>query len=689
MSAELFLEIGTEEIPAGFLPPAMADLERLLRRELENARIRFENVRTFATPRRLAAAVSGVAAEQERQELTTAGPSVKVAFDAQGNPTKAALGFARANGVEVADLSTMETDKGAYLFISKVLEGRPTADLLPEILPRVLAAIPFRKSMRWKDLDVRFARPIHWLVALFDGIVVPFSFGNLQSGNLSRGHRFMAPAPFPVQGVENWIEECERRFVIPDPKKRQEIIAREVERVAHAAGGRVNDDPELLAQVSFLVEDPTPLCGAFEEKYLELPRELLITTMREHQRYFTLAGPDGNLLPRFITISNTRAEDPAVVVRGNERVLRARLSDAMFFWAEDRKMKLESRLEALKQVVYQAKLGTSYEKVMRFRQLAVGLAGQLDPSVRDVVDRAALLAKCDLETGMVYEFPELQGVMGREYARLEGEDERVAKAIYEHYLPTQAGGELPSDNVGAFVSIADKIDTICGCFGVGLIPTGTADPYALRRSAIGILNILLDRGLRLSLPELVDRSLSLLAAKLTRPLAEVRAEVVEFFRGRFFHMLTAQEWPQDVVEAVLAAAFSDPLDALARVRALAELKGQENFEPLAVAFKRIVNIIKDGLDRPVDPTLFQSPCEQELYGALQKVQGEVEAQVGRGDYATALQAIATLRGPVDAFFDGVMVMAKEESVRQNRLALLTAVARLFRGIADFARIAEV
>lgn len=688
MSAELFLEIGTEEIPAGFLPLAMADLERLLRKELESARIGFGAVKTFATPRRLAIAVAEVAAEQQRQELTLAGPSVKVAFDAEGNPTKAALGFARANGVEVSELSQVETDKGTYLYLSKVMEGRPTAELLPEMLPRLIAAIPFKKSMRWKDLEVRFARPMHWIVALYGGAVVPFSFGNLQSGNTSQGHRFMAPGKFTVTGVESWLAEAERHFVQPDPARRRALIAAGVAEAARVAGGSVNPDEKLLDEVSYLVEDATPLCGSFEEKYLALPRELLITSMREHQRYFTLIDGAGKLLPRFITISNTRAEDPSVVVRGNERVLRARLSDAMFFWNEDQKVKLESRLEALKSVVYQAKLGTSYEKVMRFRELANGLAAALDPQVASLVDRAALLAKCDLETGMVYEFPELQGVMGREYAKLEGEDPRVALAIYEHYLPIQAGGQLPSDNVGAFVSLADKIDSICGCFGVGLIPTGTADPYALRRSAIGILNILIDRGFRLSVPELVGRSLHLLAPKLTRPAAEVQTEVVEFIRLRLVNMLATQGYPQDVVEAVLSAGFDDVLDALERVKALAELKGREDFEPLAVAFKRVGNIIKGGVDQAVDAGRFEAPCEGALWSALQQVQGSVLTATAAGRYGEALQAIAGLRAPVDAFFDGVMVMAKDDAVRNNRLALLTGVAALFQGIADFSRIAE-
>ncbi|MDO3378775.1 glycine--tRNA ligase subunit beta [Geoalkalibacter halelectricus] len=688
MSAELFLEIGTEEIPAGFLPQAMADLQRLIRKEFESARIAFAAVRTYATPRRLALVVEGVAATQERQELSLMGPSVKVAFDAEGNPTKAAQGFARSNGVEVAELSRAQTDKGEYLFIAKVIEGRPTAELLPEMLPRLINAIPFKKSMRWADLDVRFARPVHWIVALFDGVVVPFSIGNLHSGHLSRGHRFMAPDAFAVSGEQSWLAECERHFVLSDPKRRQDLIAKEIERTAAAAGGRINPDPDLLEEVSYLVEFPVPLCGSFEEKYLQLPRELLITTMREHQRYFTLTDDQGNLLPRFITIANTEPRDPAVVVKGNQRVLRARLDDAMFFWQEDQKHKLETRLEALKNVVYQAKLGTSHEKVMRFKAIAESLAEKFEPEARDLTARAALLAKCDLETGMVYEFPELQGVMGREYARLEGENPRVCAAIYEHYLPLHAGGDLPSESIGAYISIADKIDTLCGCFGVGLIPTGTADPYALRRNAIGILNIILDRGLALSVPALVAQSLELLRAKLTRPAEEVRGEVIEFIRLRFLNMLTGQGYPQDVVDAVLAAGFVEPVDALQRVKALAEMKRRADFEPLAVAFKRVVNIIKGGVPDPVRPELLEAACEKQLADAVARAAEEVRALVARGDYAAALQVIAGLRAPVDAYFDGVMVMAEDVAVRTNRLALLTQVARLFEGIADFSRISE-
>ena len=686
MSKELFLEIGTEEIPAGFLPKAMLDMEALIRKEFEAARLEFGTVRTFATPRRLALAVSSVAEQQPTLRTKAMGPARQHAFDAHGNPTKAAEGFARGQGVAVSELKIETTDKGEYLCAEKEEAGRPTRELLREILPRLVTGISFKKSMRWKDLDVRFARPVHWLVGLYGGEVVPFGFGELQSGNLSRGHRFMAPQGFAVTGCDDWLQKCREHFVMADPEERKATIRRQVEEAAIAAGGRVSMDEALLEEVTYLVEDPTPLCGSFEERFLALPRELLVTTMRTHQRYFTVEGHDGRLLNKFITVANTRPEDPDVVIRGNGRVIRARFSDAMFFWDEDRKEKLETRLEALKNVIYQAKLGTSFEKVERFTVLAKGLAARFEPAALELTGRAAKLAKCDLETKMVYEFPELQGVMGREYARLEGEPPRVVQAIFEHYLPVEAGGALPQDNVGAFVSVADKIDTICGCFGVGLIPTGSADPYALRRCAIGILNILLERGYRQSIPALVEESLELLGAKLTRPRDQVQAEVVEFIRLRLVNMLTQRGFPADVVEAVLAARFDEPLDALARVEALAALKAQAGFEPLAVAFKRVGNIIKGGVETPLRSELFEADCEQALAGAVAQARAAVDAAVAGGNYAAALQAIAALRVPVDAFFDGVMVMAEQPEVRSNRLALLTAAGRLFEGIADFTKI---
>lgn len=497
----------------------------------------------------------------------------------------------------------------------------------------------------------------------------------------------MAPEEFSVTGAADYLIKAEQHCVIPEVDKRRQLIKAQLAKLAQELNGTITQDDELLEEVSFLVESPQALAGSIEDQFLQLPSELLITSMREHQRYFTLVDKQGKLLPHFITIANTHAKDEQVVIAGNERVLRARLSDAMFFWREDQKHKLETRLEPLKKVVYQAKLGTSFEKIERFTQLATGLAQQYSPQDVALTKRAATLAKCDLETGMVYEFPELQGVMGREYALLEGEDKRVAAAIYEHYLPTQAGGELPSDDIGAFVSLADKIDTICGCFSVGLIPTGTADPYALRRNAIGILAIILDRGYAISIPDLVAESVELLEAKRRRTAAEVVADVVEFIRLRLVNMLSAKNYPADVVDAVLSASFAEPVDALKRIEALTKLKNQDDFEPLAIAFKRVGNIIKGGLDQPVDESLLTEDSEKKLFVDLQNVQAKIKHYIDVRDYDQALVLISGLRQPVDAFFDSVMVMVEDQAVKNNRLALLTAIAGLFKDIADFRRIA--
>jgi glycyl-tRNA synthetase beta chain len=683
---ELFLEIGTEEIPAGFIPRAMAEMEAMITRELTNARLAFGEVKTLATPRRLALMVKGIPALQPDAEITATGPSRKAAYDADGKLTKAAEGFARGQGVDVSAIRIVATEKGEYISITRTETGRPAHELLSEILPKLINDIPFKKSMRWGDLDVRFARPIHWIVALFDGVIVPFEFGNITSGAVSRGHRFMANAPFPVRDYAHYLEECERHFVIPDPERRKEIIRRETHRVAIAAGGHLLPDEELLEQVSFLVEYPSAVHGTFSEEFLKVPKEVLITSMRSHQRYFSIVDADGRLLPGFITINNTLTPDPSVVVKGNQRVLRARLSDARFFFEEDQKVRLDERVEALKKVVYQQKLGTSFEKMERFKALAEGLADRLNPAVKTHTGRTAWLCKADLVTAMVGEFPEVQGIMGREYALLEGEDAAVAAAIAEHYLPNQAGGELPASDIGAFVSIADKLDTICGCFGVGLIPTGAADPYALRRATIGIISIILDRGYRLSLPELIGRSLELLTAKLMRPREQVAADVLDYFRARFINLL-GNDYPGDAVDAAVSADFVDLVDVKARIVALAEFETHSDFEPLAVAFKRVGNIIKGGTDAPVDPALFEDAAEGALHEAFLAVKASVETRVAAGSWLDALIEIATLRSPVDAFFDRVMVMAEDQRVRTNRLALLTAIARMFGKIADFSKIA--
>lgn len=686
MGKELLLEIGTEEIPAAFLPKALKDMDEIVRKELAANRIRHGEVRTMGTPRRLFLAAADVAERQEDQVIEKLGPARRVAFDEQGNPSRAALGFAKGQGLDISALETITTEKGEYLCARKKITGEATESLLPAILTKVITGIPFRKSMRWSDLEFCFARPIHWLLALFDGRIVPFRIGNIESGSTSRGHRFMSPASFPVGSLAEYLAKTRDHFVIVDPVERKKIIREETQKAAESAGGRVFHHEELLETVTFLTEYPTVVCGSFDREYLELPREVLITTMISHQKYFPVLDENGALLPFFLTVNNTLAHDPAVVRRGNERVIRARLADARFFFEEDRKIPLDRRVEDLKKVIFHTLLGTSYEKVMRFRKLAAWIADRIDPVLGARVERAATLAKADLDTQMVGEFAELQGVMGREYALLAGEDSVVAKAIYEHYLPTAAGGELPETDAGAIVSIADKMDTICAFFGVDLIPTGTADPYALRRQAIGVINIILRKRYPLPVDGLIEESLAVLDPLLKRAAANAKADVLEFFRGRFENQLISQGHPYDVVAAVLATGLQDFVRAEEKILAMETFKSHVDFQPLAIAFKRVVNIIRDFQNGAVDPSLFAGPEEKDLHEAFIQIRQTVLVHIAGGDYHAALIEMARLRKPVDAFFETVLVMAEDERVRFNRLSLLKEIADLFHGIADFSRI---
>ena len=686
MNKELLLEIGTEEIPALFLPTAIEDMETMMARELSTSRIGHGPITAMTTPRRLVLHVADVAARQEDQVVEKLGPAVRVSFDEAGNPTKAALGFARGQGIDIADLERVTTEKGEYICARKHITGEDTGTILARLLPSFIAALPFRKSMRWMDLEMRFARPIHWIVALFGGAVVPFSVENISSGDMSRGHRFMAPRSFTVTGLADYLEKAREHCIIVDPAERERIIVEEAGKAASAVSGQVLKNEELLREVTFLVEYPSVVCGSFDKEYLDLPKEVLITSMMKHQKYFPVTDDAGTLLPYFITINNTVARDPAVVRRGNEKVIRARLADAKFFFEEDQKIPLDDRVEGLKDVVFHSRLGTSYEKVTRFRELALSITDMIDPALRESVARAATLSKADLDTQMVGEFANLQGIMGREYALIAGEDPTVARAIYEHYLPVAAGGDLPETDEGAIVSIADKMDTICGCFGVGLIPTGTADPYALRRQSLGIINIILSKGYPLLLGELIDRSMSTLTDKLKRTPAEVKADVLDFFKGRFENQLIAQGHPYDTVDAVLAFGASDLVRSLRKIEAVEAFKDHPDFEPLVIAFKRVVNILKDFSDGTVDPPLFESAEESALYDVFTAINTQVVSLIEEDNYGAALIEIARLRKPVDAFFDTVLVMAKDEQIKHNRLSLLKEISTLFYRMADFSRI---
>jgi glycyl-tRNA synthetase beta chain len=692
MGNELLLEIGTEEIPAAFLPKALTDMEDIIRRDLSANRIRHGKIRTMGTPRRLFLTVGDVAERQDDQLIEKLGPARKVAFDKDGNPSAAALGFARGQGVDVNALETATTEKGEYLCARKKIAGEATEGLFPAIISRLIGNIPFRKSMRWSDLEIRFARPIRWILALYAGRIVPFRIGNIDSGGASRGHRFMSPAVFPVNSVEEYLTKTREHFVIVDPAERTAIIREETRKAAAVVGGSVLQNDQLLEQVAFLTEYPTVVCGNFDREYLKLPREVLVTTMIAHQKYFPVVDEKGTLLPHFLTINNTLARDPEVVRRGNEKVIRARLADARFFFEEDRKIPLLKRVEDLRKVTFHTLLGNSHEKVTRFRTLADRIAQWIEPTHGDKaafiarVDEAALLAKADLDTQMVCEFAELQGIMGREYALLEGRDPIVAKAIYEHYLPTSAGGDLPETDEGAVISIADKMDTICGFFGVGLTPTGTADPYALRRQALGIINVILKMRYPLALDALIDESIAILGGLLKRPAGEIAADVREFFRGRFENQLLSQGHPYDVVDAVLATGIRDLVRTEQKIRAMEEFKSHPDFAPLAGAFKRVANIIRNFRESGLDPALFTCTEERELHEALRDVRQIVIRHCTNGEYQAALIALARLRKPVDAFFEAVLVMAEEEKIRCNRLMLLAEISALFHDLADFSKI---
>ncbi len=686
MASEFLLEIGTEEIPARFIPPALAEVAASFRKLLEQERIAAGGILTWGTPRRLTLVAQDVADSQSEVSTEIIGPPRAVAYDSYGNPTPAAQGFAKNQGVAVGDLIEVDTPRGVYLAVSKRAAGRPTRERLQELLPSFILGISFPKSMHWGSETITYARPIHWILARLGGEVLPFTVGDVTSDGMTYGHRFLAPQALEVEDAEDYVEALKKAWVIVDPQVRRAHLEKELAQAAAQVGGEVVPNPGLLEENSFLVEYPSVVCGNFEDKFLALPEEVLITSMREHQRYFSLRGKDGKLLPHFIAVNNTLTRDPEVVRQGHERVLRARLSDAMYFYGVDSKVPLADRVDALKGVVFHSLLGTSYEKMERFREMAVFLAQRLAPDLTDAVRRAAYLSKADIVTEMVGEFPSLQGVMGRQYALLFKEPPEVAEAIFTQYLPRHAGDILPGDLTGALVGMADRLDTICGCFGVGLIPTGAADPYGLRRHALAIIHILRDKGLHLNLPEAVMQALDLLKGKISRTPEETALEVLDFFQTRLQHLLLSEGLHNETVAAVLAAGGEDVVDAADKAKALEEVRQSPDFPALAVAFKRVINIARGADAAEVAPLLFEHPEEKMLFEAAALMEEEVGQALEKRDYPAACRALAKLKGPVDGFFEKVLVMAEDEKLRRNRLALLVGISNTFLQMADFSRI---
>lgn len=682
MSKTLLLEIGTEEIPAHVMPGILSQLKENAAKTFDGLRIEYKSIKTLGTPRRSALLVEGLAEQQADLSKENRGPAVNIAFDADGKPTKAAQGFARGQGVKPEELVT----KDGYVYAMVHEKGGKTADLLGEALKGLIDGLTFPNNMHWANLDYKFIRPLRWLVALYGQDVIDLEVANVKSGRTSRGHRFLSDGDFEIDSADNYVEACRKAYVIVDQNERCEMIRQQIAEVAAANGGQAEVDEDLLEEVLYLVEYPTALCGRFDEKYLKLPAEAVITPMRDHQRYFPVLK-DGRLLPLFITIRNGGREYLETVQHGNERVLRARLEDAQFFFDEDRKKTLEEHGEKLKTVVFQDGLGTIYDKALRLEALAGYIADAIGASEQDKKDavRAAKLAKADLVTGMVTEFTELQGVMGREYALLDGESKAVAQAIDEHYMPRFAGDSQPASAAGRIVSLADKIDTIVGTFSRGLIPTGSQDPFALRRQALGIVNMLKEAQYHISLSQLVAKAMELLKIPADKH-AKLQNDVADFMKLRLKNVLADAGIRYDVVDAVFVT-IDDIYGVFLRAQAVNEA-AQQDMETTIQAFVRTGNIARKAEDvaAVVDAGIFVDKVENDLYAAYKKAAAETEKQIAAQDYAGAISTLKTLAAPIDAFFDGVMVMDKDEKVKANRLGLLKLVDNLICQIADFSKI---
>ncbi len=691
MTNQLIFEIGTEEIPAGYLMPAVDALKKNLAAGLNALGLSFQAVGGAATPRRLVVRVDNLQSRQEDRLEEVMGPPKKAAFDAKGQPTKAAEGFAKSRGATLADIQIAVTPKGEYLMLRQEQKGQETKDLLPGLLAEMIKSVPFPKSMRWGETKTTFARPIQWLLALYNGHPIPFSVDGVgDSGALTYGHRFMAPQAIEVRDFEQYVNALRDRHVLVDPEERKAIVVKEITRAAQEAGGHILPDEELVETVAHLVEYPHAICGTFDQKFLALPKDALITSMREHQKYFAILDGKGQLKANFIAINNTKVKDAVLGAEGHQRVLRARLEDGLFFFKADQQTPLADRVEDLAGIVFQNKLGTMREKTLRVQTLAEEMARGLNlaPDMVQKVARAAFLAKADLLTAMVNEFPSLQGAMGRDYARLNGEDEEVAVAIHEHYMPVRADSQLPAGIIGAMVGIADRIDTIAGCFGIGQVPTGSTDPFGLRRQALGLIRIIEHHGFVLPLRSLTTRAAGGYGNHLSEDHASVINSVMDFIMGRYLNDQVGKGILMAAVEAVVSVAFDDIVDCNKRLKALLTISTQPTFPLLAGAFKRVMNIIKGHKEGAVNPALLTDEAEKSLYQTLLAVSQEAQPLIDRGDYEAALGVILKMKEPVDLFFEQVMVMADDNAVRQNRLSLLGAIAKLFLQIGDFSKLSQ-
>ena len=679
---ELLLEIGTEEIPAHTMPNILSQLKSLAETAFKDSRIGVGEIKTLGTPRRLALLVKDVEEQQADISEEKRGPSVKIAFDSEGKPSKAAIGFARGQKVDPADLITRD----GYVYAVVHEKGHKTDELLKTMLPKIICDLNFPNNMRWGDLDFKFIRPLRWIVALFGDEVIPFEVAKVQSGKKSRGHRFLGDGEFEIAKASDYVAACEKEFVIVDQEQRRSMIVAEIEAVAKECGGKAEITDDLLEEVLYLVEYPTALAGKFDTEYLKLPAEAVITPMRDHQRYFPVKTFEGDLMPLFITIRNGGRDYLDIVQHGNERVLKARLEDAQFFFNEDRKKSLEQHRDKLKTVVFQEGLGSIYEKTERLEKLSAMIADLLKVSDKDKSNaiRAAQLSKADLVTGMVTEFTELQGVMGREYARLDGEDTDVALAIDEHYMPRFAGDNQPKTTAGRIVSLADKIDNIVATFSRGLIPTGSQDPFALRRQALGIVNTLIEAKWSISLSKIVDEAMNLL--KITDEVGreKLQNDVADFMRLRVKNVLS-DTVRYDVIDSVIEN-VDDLYSVTLKASTLSDFIRTADSTKIIQSFVRVGNLAKKAETTDINASILNVEAEVTLYKAFEAIKVVSEELIGKHDYTGALEALKKLSLPIDSFFDSVMVMDEDIKIRNNRLALLKSIDELISKIAVFSKI---
>ena len=678
MAKDLLFEIGAEEIPAGFMPNILGQLKQLAETKLNDAHLPFESIATYGTPRRLALIVKGLADASAEISERHKGPSASIAYDADGNATKAAIGFARGKGLDVADLVVED----GYIYAETKTAGVPAKDIVTDMLPQLITGLNFPKSMHWGNLDAKFVRPVRWLVALLDEEVIPVEFATVKSGNVTRGHRFLGADEITIKNAASYVDTLKENFVMVDQDARRELISKQLHDMAASKNASIVWDDDLLEEINYLVEWPTALCGGFEESYLALPDAAIITPMKDHQRYFPLVDQDGKLLPMFLTVRNGSDHSIEVVQAGNERVLRARLDDAKFFFNEDRKKPLIDRQDGLTKIVFQEGLGNLADKTERLLTLGRVFSEEceLHEDARVVLERATELAKTDLTTGMVTEFTELQGVMGKEYALLDGESPEVAEAIFEQYLPRFAGDVLPQTEAGKVLSIIDKIDNIVATFSRGLIPTGSQDPYALRRQTIGILNILLNSEWNISLRPIIVESMNLLNVP-TDKQDELLGQVEEFITLRLKNIFLDREVPHHVIDLLLSNNELSVADAEGLVKALLANRIDENVE-LVQAFTRMYNLVKDVTYTGVDESLLKEDAERALYEMATKASEASIDAWDKNDYDAVVAVPATLVPAINKFFEDVMVMDKDEAIKANRLQLVRLAYSVMAIIGD-------